>query len=146
MTETTTNYDVTEIAPEPKLTELDELNLQVAAIAGWTDIKHWNGNLKVAYAKKTFIGVNKNHPELGVFVPNYASDLNAIASVFYSFEIPFDFTYSPCCEDHDDQFLAWSQLRHRQEARSPAIALCKLLVELNPKPRTKPEVIEAIFE
>lgn len=145
MTETSATYFVEPPAIATELTELEQLNLKVAAIAGWEKIEIWNPHV----AKRTFTGWNEKNPSLGVFVPDYTSDLNAIVTVFYAFEIPFDFTYSPACESHDDQFIAWSQLRFRQEARSPAIALCKLLLELAPnlpKPELKLTVIEATFD
>ena len=133
MTETATNYNVDAIASE--LTELEQLNLKVAAIAGWTDIEVWQleRNLPI----RTFQGENKAHPELGKFVPKYVESIDAIVKVFALHDINWTvnsyacaFTIAPYAETLGD---------------TPAIALCKLLLELNPKPETKPEVIEATF-
>ena len=64
------------------ITETEQINLAVAAIAGWTNIKPWNDNLKSTIAKRTFIGTNEVHPELGIFIPNYVESLDAISKVF----------------------------------------------------------------
>lgn len=131
MTETATNYNVDAIAPD--LTELEQLNLKVAAIAGWTDIEVWQQNRNLPI--KTFQGENKAHPELGKFVPNYVGSIDAIANVFDRLKLGWTLSslgYASC------GILG-------VYANLPAIALCKLLLEINPKPEIKPEVIEATF-
>lgn len=115
-----------------ELTELEQLNLKVAAIAGWENIKEWNPSHK---PKKVFQGTNKKHPELGIFVPDYTRDLDAIAPLVA-------------------HLVASSEI-------SLAHALCKLLLELAPNlPKfelevqvidddgdiDEPTVIEATFE
>jgi hypothetical protein len=106
-----------------ELTELEQLNLKVAAIAEWENIEIWNLNV----TKKTFAGNNKKHPELGNFVPDYTSDLNAIFAAFKSLDLKcsvsssgdaWNFTKDVCGE-------------------TPAIALCKLLIELT---KSEPEI------
>ncbi len=54
---TNTSNETETIAPE--LTELDQLNLKVAAIAGWENIQEWNPNPKTSKFKKVFQGTNK---------------------------------------------------------------------------------------
>ena len=136
MTETATNYNVDAIAPD--LTELEQLNLKVAAIAGWTDIEVWqpDRNLKI----KTFQGENKTHPELGKFVPKYVESIDAIAPVIAYFGYEWSIA-----SDGDAFITCGQELVAEICEKTPAIALCKLLLELNPKPETKPEVIEATF-
>lgn len=131
------------------LTPLEQLNLDVAAIAGWENIEEWNPNPKTRKPKRTFTGTNKKHPELGVHIPDYTSDLNAIVAAF------------------DAEKLGWtlSSLGYAScgitgaYAETPAIALCKLLIELAPNlPKSEevqvidddgdidePKVIEAAF-
>jgi hypothetical protein len=107
----------------PKLTELEQLNLKVAAIAGWENIDIWC----IRKAKKTFIGDNKKHPELGKFVPDYTSDLNAIAKIFGDLNRGWTLSslgYAAC-----GIFDVY--------AETPAIALCKLLLELHPEPQVQ---------
>lgn len=146
MTETTPTYSVeTEAIADPLL----ELKLKVAPIAGWENIHEWNPNPKAEKPKKVFQGTNKKHPELGIFVPDYTSDLNAIVAAF------------------DAEKLGWtlSSLGYAScgitgaYAETPAIALCKLLIELAPNlPKSEevqvidddgdidePKVIEAAF-
>lgn len=139
MTETATNYNVDAIASE--LTELEQLNLKVAAIAGWTDIEVWQleRNLPI----KTFQGENKAHPELGKFVPKYVESIDAIVSVFDAFDL--DWNIGKDCNAYNCYGQGGGIGIIDEYAETPAIALCKLLLELNPKPETKPEVIEATF-
>jgi len=63
-----------------------ELNLKVAAIAGWENIQEWNPSHK---PKKVFQGTNKKHPELGIFVPDYVRDLNAIESLLDRLDVGY---------------------------------------------------------
>jgi hypothetical protein len=137
MTETLTDYTVETEAIAPELTELEQLNLEVAAIAGWEKIEIWNPHI----AKKTFIGWNEKNPSLGIFVPGYTSDLNAI---FAAFKFP-DLKCSVSSGG-----AAWNFTKDVY-AETPAIALCKLLIELalnlpKSEPETKSTVIEATFE
>ena len=139
-----------EIAENPYISQdnknsliLSDLNLKVAAIAGWTDIKEWDRKA----LKKAFVGTNKSHPELGIFVPNYVESLDAIAKIFLHFELQWNL------------FAAWDgrtyassnqagQPKDAQVGSTPAIALCELLIAINPtpeKPKPKIAVIEAVF-
>ena len=69
--------------------DLIELNLKVAAIAGWTDIEVWNPKaIKISY-----VGTNLAHPELGVHIPNYVESIDAIAKVFILLHIDW-------CSEH----------------------------------------------
>ena len=139
MTETATNYNVDAIASE--LTELEQLNLKVAAIAGWTDIKVWDNSRSQERKpkKRLFVG-NHDRKELGIFIPDYANDLNAISPVITHFGYGWSIT-----SDGDAFITCGLELVAEICEKTPAIALCKLLLELNPKPETKPEVIEATF-
>lgn len=139
MTETLTNYTVETEAIAPELTELEQLNLKVAAIAGWEKIEVWNPHV----AKKTFTGWNEKNPKLGIFVPDYTSDLNAIVSVFDAFDL--DWNIGKDCNAYNCHGQGDGIGIIEEYAETPAIALCKLLIELNPKLETKPEVIEATF-
>ena len=149
MTETLIDYTV-ELTPE--LTELEQLNLKVAAIAGWTNIKPWNTsrNQEVQPKNRMFVGTNKNHPELGIFVPDYTSDLNAIVAVFKQFKVCYRFTYIPVMEGLGAACRATTLTRHSANAAdiyadTEAIALCKLLLELVPnlsKPEPEIQVID----
>ena len=105
-----------------------ELNLKVAAIAGWENIQEWNPSHK---PRKVFQGTNKKHPELGIFVPDYVRDLNAIVTALNMLGLNwlvnhhgFALHLNTC----DNPFLVESH------GESPAIALCKLLLELTPDP------------
>ena len=138
-----------EIAENPYISQdnknsllLSDLNLKVAVIAGWTDIKEWDGKA----VKKTFVGTNKSHPELGIFVPNYIESLDAITKVFL------------CLKLNWGSSVGWDGLSYVKHyangkdigcsGKTPAIALCKLLIEIDPtpeKPKPKIAVIEAVF-
>jgi hypothetical protein len=132
MTETITVYSVEPDAIAPELTELEQLNLDVAAIAGWKDIKPWNTsrNQEVQPKNRLFVGKH-DRKELGIHVPDYTSDLNAIVAVF-GFE-KLDWTLSSL------GYAACGIIGIY--AKSPAIALCKLLLELAPNlPKFEPEI------
>lgn len=128
--------------------DLIELNLKVAAIAGWTDIEVWNPKaIKISY-----VGTNLAHPELGVHIPNYVESIDAIAKVFILLHIDWS------------SKVAWNGRAYasnygfgkdkRKEGESLAIALCKLLIAINPDPikplpvsekESESTVIEASF-
>jgi hypothetical protein len=147
MTETLIDYTV-ELTPE--LTELEQLNLKVAAIAGWTDIQEWHRSLNphpdLKVNKNVFIGTNDKYPELGTFVPDYTSDLNAIVAVLKQFKVCYRFTYIPVMEGLGAACRATTLTRHSANAAdiyadTEAIALCKLLLELAPNlPKPEPEI------
>ena len=107
-----------------------ELNLKVAAIAGWENIEEWNPSNK---PKKVFQGTNKKHPEIGIFVPDYVRDLNAIAAVFKWLKICYRLTYLPAMHGTDSACRA-TTLTCPVDCcgDNEAIALCKLLLELTP--------------
>ena len=125
-----------EIAENPYISQdykddltLLDLNLKVAAIAGWTDIKEWERKA----LKKAFVGTNKSHPELGIFVPNYIESLDAIAKVFLHFELCWKLVVA-----WDGRAYASSKQNGQHDAlvgSTPAIALCKLLIEIAPTPK-----------
>lgn len=120
------------------LTPLEQLNLDVAAIAGWENIEEWNPNPKTRKPKRTFTGTNKKHPELGIHIPDYTSDLNAIANALNQFRI--DWTVSA---DGDAFSLSEGKngLDVEVSGETPAIALCKLLLELASNlPKSEPEI------
>ncbi len=105
-----------------------ELNLAVAAIAGWENIQEWNPNPKTEKPKKVFQGTNKKHPELGIFVPDYTSDLNAITLVFRSLNIFYQLAWMS-----KSNLARANDINDREvKAETEAIALCKLLLELTP--------------
>jgi hypothetical protein len=137
MTETATDYAV----EAPDLTELEQLNLDVAAIAGWENIEEWNLNPKERKAKRSFTGANKKHPELGIFVPDYANDLNAIYSFLQkslaAIEATFSLQFVGNVFYHGKPHIARS-LDHTVYGETPAIALCKLLLEVAPIPKPVP--------
>jgi hypothetical protein len=118
-----------------KMTKIDEiadplleLNLAVAAIAGWENIQEWNPNPKTEKPKKVFQGTNKKHPELGIFVPDYTSDLNAITLVFRSLNIFYQLAWMS-----KSNLARANDINDREvKAETEAIALCKLLLELTP--------------
>lgn len=167
MTEAATEYKTDDaIAPADglQLTPLEQMNLAVAAIAGWENIQEWNPNPKTRKPKRAFTGTNKKHPELGVHIPDYTRDLNAIVAVFtdcmgtLGCHFQLDFAPSEYYSPPSKPFLATGFGRHVYN-ESPAIALCKLLLELAPTlPKSEevqvidddgdidePKVIEAIF-
>ena len=124
------------------LTPLEQLNLDVAAIAGWENIEEWNPNPKTRKSKRTFTGTNKKHPELGVHIPDYTSDLNAIAKALKLMDIDWStssrgYALNLCTPSFKDgkSFVVEAY------GQTPAIALCKLLLELAPTlPKPEPEV------
>ncbi len=116
------------------MTKIDEivdpllkLTLEVAAIAGWENIEEWNPNPKTEKPKRTFTGTNKNHPELEI-VPDYTSDLNAIAKVFDFLDLDW------ACNRNANRYAYATHYKHGQMVTttdsSLAIALCKLLLKL----------------
>ena len=128
--------------------DLIELNLKVAAIAGWTDIEAWNPKaIKISY-----VGTNLARPELGIHIPSYVESIDAIAKVFILLHIDWS------------SKVAWNGRAYasnygfgkdkRKEGESLAIALCKLLIAINPDPikplpvsekESESTVIEASF-
>lgn len=128
---TNISNEIEAIAPE--LTELDQLNLKVAAIAGWENVEPWNLKLP----KRVYVGTNKKHPDLGIFVPDYTSNLNVIYGLFVELGITVQLVH----DAQDFTHFAVSVLRSGGMWQSPAIALCKLLLELAPNlPKSEPEV------
>jgi hypothetical protein len=126
--------------------DLEQINHAVAAIAGWTDIKEWEFSRK---AKPIYQGRNLSQPESGIFVPSYASDLNAITKAFDL--LGLDWNIGQDCEAYS---LIGGECTDAH-GETPAIALCKLLLAINPeplKPVTKEDpqqiestVVEAAF-
>lgn len=120
------------------MTNKSELLERVAEIAGWTGVQEWQPDPKNPRPRKTYEGTNLAHPELGGFVPNYVEDLNAIANVFLLLKLQWDLVVA-----WDGRAYASSnkigQPDNTQVADTPALALCKLLVAINPDP-IKPKV------
>ena len=146
-----------EIAENPYVSQNDknnllllDLNLKVAAIAGWTEIKEWERKA----VKKAFVGTNRSHPELGIFVPNYTESLDAIWGVFNKLqlksfnvgevsELNTGFAYEACIS-----ISSFGVQDIQRRAETPAIALCELLIAINPTPskaETEPAMIEAVL-
>ena len=129
MTETAIEYQTESPIDEP-VDELTELNFKVAAIVGWTEIEEWHisRSQKANASKKIYIG-KSDRRGLGIFVPDYTSDLSAISNVFRWSATSWSVT------QYTNSVVAWavsdekvfSQATH---AESPAIALCKLLLKL----------------
>lgn len=105
----------------PSTDPLLELSLAVAARAGWENIQEWNPSHK---PKKVFQGTNKKHPELGIFVPDYVRDLNAIVKAFDFLGISWNVDVYGSASTFDPYVETFGE--------TPAIALCKLLLELAP--------------
>lgn len=136
-----------EIEAMQAATKLELINLQVAEKAGWTDIKVWNPHA----IKKSYVGVNLDHPELGIHIPNYVESIDAIAWVFNKLEIPWSLTnYGKFASANDiekreysKEDLSWVGNSHDSGVSdSPAIALCNLLLAINPPPITPRRQVE----
>lgn len=125
------------------INETEQINLAVAAIAGWTNIKLWNSDPKTTIAKRTFIGTNEAHPELGIFIPNYVESLDAISWVFLKLGIYPTLNFEKNRAIWQDE----GGYGHSSgNCESPAIAMCKLLLKINPdpiKPTPKTEAAQA---
>jgi hypothetical protein len=119
----TSNYTVGTIASE--LTELEQLNLKVAAIAGWTDI--W----KPQSSRRLFVGKNKKQLGLGNIIPEYTRDLNAIVAAFDA--LGLDWNIGRDCNAYNCSSIKGDVFGFNDTyGETPAIALCKLLIELAP--------------
>ena len=126
MTETAIEYQTESPIDEPA-DELTELNFKVAAIAGWTEIAEWH--ISRNKLKKIYIG-KSDRAGLGIFVPDYTSDLTAISNVFRWSATSWSITQyknSVVAWAINDEDKVFSQATH---AESPAIALCNLLLKL----------------
>lgn len=132
--ETTETLPVNEGAITYQPTELELLNLKVAAIAGWTDIKIWNPSA----LKKSYTGVNLAHPELGVHIPNYVESIDAIALVFQYHQLNWDASVAWNGRSYAKDYHF--NKNYGAEAQNLALALCKLLLKINPDPIKKQEV------
>lgn len=138
-----------------KMTNNEEINLKVAAIAGWTEIELWNPSA----SNKTYIGTNAAHPELGKFLPKYTESLDAIWKVFECLGIK-DFQVAECSgvygleKSYEALLCVNSHETLAQYATAPALALCRLLIAINPDPIAPPQVaivdddgeFETVFE
>jgi len=116
------------------MNELELLNQKVAEKAGWIDIHEWSPNPKYPRPRKSYKGTNPAHPELGAFIPNYVEDLTAIAKVFTSLGIEWTLSSIGHANTVDPEEIITSGL-----CDSPAIALCQLLINIDPEP-IKPKV------
>lgn len=113
-----------------------EVNLAVAAIAGWEDIELWNKDPKSTIVKKTFVGTNEAHRELGKFIPEYVTDLSAIVSVFRQLRLLWSLTqyenYSSAVLVDSTAIDGFGSSIKSEDAPTPALALCKLLLAIAP--------------
>jgi hypothetical protein len=110
----------------------EEINRAVAAIAGWTEIENWN----TSATNKTYIGTNAAHPELGKFIPKYTESLDTIVKVFDCLGLDWN-----TGKDCDAYSLVNEGYDHRNAfGETPAIALCKLLLAINPTPIAPPQI------
>ena len=126
MSETAIEYQTESPIDEPA-DELTELNFKVAAIAGWTEIKEWH--ISRNKLKKIYIG-KSDRKGLGIFIPDYTSDLTAISNVFRWLATSWSITQyknTVVAWAINDEDKVFSQATH---AESPAIALCNLLLKL----------------
>ena len=126
--------------------DLIKLNLKVAAIAGWNDIEAWNPKaIKISY-----VGTNLARPELGIHIPSYVESIDAIAKVFILLDIDWSSKVAWNGRAYASNYGCGKNKRkerkERKEGESLAIALCKLLIAINPdpiKPAPKKEDIES---
>jgi len=111
--------------------ELIELNLKVAAIAGWKDIKQLftNLNQEVQPKEKMYVGKN-DRKALGKLIPDYVHDLNEITALLNQLGCEWSL-----CSGGGAYATSGSELVCESYGETPAIALCKLLVELHPEPK-----------
>jgi hypothetical protein len=115
-----------------------EINRAVAEKAGWTEIEPWYSSGSFPDVLK---GTNVAHPELGKFVPKYVESLDAIWKVFEILGL------SPCllkCQGEgyrDNPMYDAACLLQSASAITPALALCKLLLAINPTPIAPRQVV-----
>jgi hypothetical protein len=121
-----------------------EVNLAVAAIAGWKEIELWNNDPKSTIVKKTFVGTNESHRELGMYIPEYVSDLNAIVSLFGQLRLLWSLTnyenYSSAVLVDSTDIDGFGSSIKSEDAPTPALALCKLLLAIAPNLETESHV------
>jgi hypothetical protein len=138
----------------------EEINLAVAAIAGWTEIELWNTRSPFGLEDKSpnplrvYQGTNAAHPELGKFIPKYVESLDAITWVFRALRIYYRVNYDPDLCGCEVASHAYTLSSHEALAETEPLALCKLLLLINPAPIAPPQVaiidddgeIETVFE
>lgn len=107
-----------------------EINLAVATIAGWTDIEVYQRDRNLTI--KTYQGTNQAHPELGCFVPNYCESIDAIANVFIHLHLDYELTIFGDGRTYAKHYGVESN--KEAKGKTTAIALCNLLLEINPAP------------
>ena len=126
----------------------EEINLAVAAIAGWTEIELWNTHRPEDTSPnplRVYQGTNADHPELGKFIPNYVGSLDAIWKVFESLRLK-DFQVAECSgiREIGGSYEALQCIgAHEiltQYGETPELALCKLLLAFNHTPIAPPQV------
>ena len=147
------------------MTELttEQINLAIAKIASWTEIKLWNTRSPFGLEDKSpnplrvYQGTNEAHPELGTFIPKYTEDLGAINDLLDELDLNYEImrwggehkkagkyfivfeNFKPDYQDVNHPFYPWFV--------SLSFGLCKLLLAINPDPIVpKVAVIEATFE
>lgn len=114
----------------------EEINLAVAAIAGWTEIELWNTHRPEDTSPnplRVYQGTNATHPDLGIFIPKYTESLDAIVAVFRHLKLPWalsSFGYA-------SSGITGS---YCLDPANPALALCKLLLAFNHTPIAPPQV------
>jgi hypothetical protein len=115
----------------------EEINLAVAVIAGWTEIENWN----TSATKKTYIGTNATRPELGKFIPEYTKSLDAIALVYLWVQRQWNVSVAWDGRRSYASSFDGVGINHGSKiAETPALALCKLLLAINPAPIAPPVV------
>ena len=118
------DFDTEITLPEPPAIIKDEVFQRVAAIAGWQNVKLWN----LDTTGNTYVGTKADGSK-GYFIPRYDRSIDAISSVFKDFEL----TWSLDNYDESGFFYASDGNQSRCLDKSPAIALCKLLIAISEK-------------
>ena len=118
------DFDTEITLPEPPAIIKDEVFQRVAAIAGWQNVKLWN----LDTTGNTYVGTKADGSK-GYFIPRYDRSIDAISSVFKDFKL----IWSLDNYDESGFFYASDANQNRCLDKSPAIALCKLLIAISEK-------------
>jgi len=126
---TTTIADISDESIAAHRPAPDDLFLKVAAIAGWENVKHW----LLDTTRDTYVGTKADDSK-GIFIPRYDRSIDAISSVFEDRGL----IWSLDNYDKSGSFCAGDANQNRTPSsycldKSPAIALCKLLIAISEK-------------
>jgi hypothetical protein len=131
----------------------EEINLAVAAIAGWTEIELWSTYKPEDNSPnplRVYQGTNAAHPELGKFIPKYTESLDAIVALLDELNLNYEImrwgaehkkagkyfivfeNHKPDYQDVNHPFYPWYD--------NLSLGLCKLLLAINPTPIAPPQV------